>query len=124
MTRLFCGKEDSLSNSSHSEEERQEILEEKSLSLLEKLEKVIHSKSKVQCCSTSKSSSLSKIMKQELQLFHSTENLSSNIIKLGEALKTIPSTSAEAEREFSAAGLFITKLRTKLRDKITDYLFS
>ncbi|GBM75228.1 hypothetical protein AVEN_73992-1 [Araneus ventricosus] len=43
-------------------------------------------------------------MKQELQLFESTENRSSNIIELGEALKTIPLTSAEAERVFSAAG--------------------
>ncbi|GBO46427.1 hypothetical protein AVEN_178886-1 [Araneus ventricosus] len=124
MTRLFCGEDDSLSNSSHSEEESTETLEEKSSMLYQKLEKVIHSKSKVQRCSTSKSSSLRKIVKQELQLFDSTENLSSKIIKLGKALKTIPSTSAETEREFSAAGFFITKLRTKLRDKSTDYLFS
>ncbi|GBM73990.1 hypothetical protein AVEN_121798-1 [Araneus ventricosus] len=124
MTRLFCGEDDSLSNSSHSEEESAETLEEKSLILYKKLEKVIHSKSKVQRYSTSKSSSLSKIVKQELFLFDSIENLSSNIIKLGKALKINPSTSAEAEREFSAAGFFITKLRTKLRDKSTDYLFS
>ncbi|GBN33479.1 hypothetical protein AVEN_61275-1 [Araneus ventricosus] len=61
-------------------------------------------------CSTSKSSSLSKIVKQKLQLFDSTENISSNIIKLGEDLKTIPPTSSEDERAFSASELFITKL--------------
>ncbi|GFV80594.1 hypothetical protein TNCV_4617561 [Trichonephila clavipes] len=43
-------------------------------------------------------------MKQEMQLFDSTENPSPNFIKLCEALKTIPPTSVEAERAFSAAG--------------------
>ncbi|GBN46558.1 hypothetical protein AVEN_8365-1 [Araneus ventricosus] len=93
-------KEDnSLSNSSHSEEESAESLEEKSLTL--------YSKSKAQHCSTG----LSKTVKQLTQLFDSTENLSSNIKKLGEASKSFPATSAEAEREFSAARLFITAER-------------
>ncbi|GBN87019.1 hypothetical protein AVEN_136713-1 [Araneus ventricosus] len=69
-----------------------------------------------------KSFNLNKIVKQELQLFDSTENRSANIIKLGEALKIIPPTSSEAERTFSAAGLFITKLRTRLSDKSIDCL--
>ncbi|GFW45344.1 hypothetical protein TNCV_4734511 [Trichonephila clavipes] len=56
-------------------------------------------------------------MKQEMQLFDLTENPSPTIIKLCEALKTIPPTSVEAERAFSAAGLFLTKLRTRLSDK-------
>ncbi|GFV34615.1 hypothetical protein TNCV_1449211 [Trichonephila clavipes] len=51
-------------------------------------------------------------MKQEMQLFDSTENPSPNIIKLCDALKAIPPTSVEAERAFSAAGLFVIKLRT------------
>ncbi|GBM19154.1 hypothetical protein AVEN_79875-1 [Araneus ventricosus] len=51
------------------------------------------------------------MVKQEFQLFDLTENRSSNIIRLGEALKTIPPTSAEAERTLSSAGLFTTKLR-------------
>ncbi|GFT61462.1 putative RNA-directed DNA polymerase from transposon X-element [Trichonephila clavipes] len=45
-------------------------------------------------------------MKQELQLFDSSENYSPSIIKLCEALKTIPQISVEGEREFSAAALF------------------
>ncbi|GFY10560.1 hypothetical protein TNCV_2193811 [Trichonephila clavipes] len=53
-------------------------------------------------------------MKQEMQLFDSTENPSPNIIKLCDALKTIPPTSVEAKRAFSAAGLFVTKLRTRV----------
>ncbi|GBM73469.1 hypothetical protein AVEN_132113-1 [Araneus ventricosus] len=87
-----------------------------------KLETVIHSKTKVLRCSTSKSFSLSKIVKQELQLLDSPEYRSANIIKLRVALKAIPPTSAESERTFSAAGLFITKLRTRLNDKSIDFL--
>ncbi|GFT71633.1 BED-type domain-containing protein [Trichonephila clavipes] len=121
-TRLFCEEEESISKSSHSEEESIEILKEKPLTLEEKLEKAIYSKTKVLYCSTKKSTSFNKIMKQEMQLFDSTENPSPNIIKLCDALKTIPSTSVEAERSFSAAGLFVTKLRTRLSDKSINCL--
>ncbi|GFS80610.1 uncharacterized protein TNCV_3870311 [Trichonephila clavipes] len=120
-TRLFCKEEESISNSSHSEESL-EILKEKPLTLNEKLEKAIYSKTKVLYCSTKKSTSFNKIMKQEMQLFDSTKNPSPNIIKLCDALKTIPPTSVETERAFSAAGLFITKLRTRLSDKSINCL--
>ncbi|GFW56639.1 uncharacterized protein TNCV_1863491 [Trichonephila clavipes] len=116
-TRLFCEEEESISNSSHSEEESMGILKEKPLTLDEKLKKAIYSKTKILYCSTKKSTSFNKIMKQEMQLFDSTENLSPNIIKLCDALKTIPPTSVEAGRIFYAAGLFVTKLRTRLSDK-------
>ena len=43
-----------------------------------------------------------------------------NIHFLIDALKTVPSTSIESERVFSAAGLFITKLRTRLSDSSID----
>ncbi|GFW61209.1 DUF1758 domain-containing protein [Trichonephila clavipes] len=121
-TRLFCEEEESIFNSSHSEEESMEILKEKPLTLDEKLEKAIYSKTKVLYCSTKKSTSFNKIMKQEMQLFDSTENPSPNIIKLCDALKTIPPTSVEAERAFSAAGFFVTKLRTRLNDKSINCL--
>ncbi|GFT80844.1 uncharacterized protein TNCV_2714741 [Trichonephila clavipes] len=116
-TRLFCEEEESMSNFSHSEEESIEILKENPLALDEKLEKAIYSKTKVLYCSTKKSTSFNKIMKQEMQLFDSTEYPSPNI-KFCDALKTILPTSVEAERAFSAAGLFVTKLRTRLSDKI------
>ena len=38
------------------------------------------------------------------------------------ALMTIPATSVESERAFSAAGLFVSKLRTSLSDKSVDML--
>ncbi|GFS82335.1 uncharacterized protein TNCV_3340501 [Trichonephila clavipes] len=53
-TRLFCEEEESISNSSHSEEESIEILKEKPLTLDEKLDKAIYSKTKVLYCSTKK----------------------------------------------------------------------
>ncbi|GBM76374.1 hypothetical protein AVEN_165976-1 [Araneus ventricosus] len=117
MIGLFCELSVSLSISSHSEEKLKETLDDKSSALYEKLQKAIHSKTKVLRCSTSKRSILSKIVQQEFQLLDATENRSSNIIKLCEALKTIPPTSTDDERAFSVAGLFITKLRTRLRDK-------
>ncbi|GBN73431.1 hypothetical protein AVEN_175868-1 [Araneus ventricosus] len=100
MTRLFCEEDESMSNSSHSEKESTETLEEKSLTTYEKLEKAIHPKKKVLYCSTSKRSSLSKMVKQELQFFESTENRSSSNTKLDESLKKISPTSAKAERTF------------------------
>ncbi|GFX63801.1 uncharacterized protein TNCV_5032721 [Trichonephila clavipes] len=89
----------------------------------EKLEKAIYSKTKVLYCSTKKNNSFNKIMKQDIQLFDSPENPSSNIIKLCEVLKTIPPTSVETERAFSAAGLFVTKLRTRLSENFSENLF-
>ncbi|GFW89132.1 uncharacterized protein TNCV_2685661 [Trichonephila clavipes] len=120
--RLFCEEEESISNSLHSKEEIMEILKEKSLTLDEKLKKAIYSKTKVLYCSTKKSTCFNKFMKQEMQLFDSTEKPSPNIKKLCEALKTIPPTSVQVERAFSAAGLFVTKLRTRLSDKSINCL--
>ena len=37
-------------------------------------------------------------------------------------LMTVPPTSVEAERAFSAAGLFVTKLRSRLGDNSIDTL--
>ncbi|GFT15035.1 uncharacterized protein TNCV_4316171 [Trichonephila clavipes] len=121
-TRLFCEEEVSISNSSRSEEESMEILKEKPLTLDEKLEKAIYSKTKVLYCATKKSTSFNKIMKQEMQLFDSTENPSPEVIKLCEALKTFPPTSVEVERALSAVGSFVTKLRTRLIDKSINCL--
>ena len=55
-----------------------------------------------------------KYLKIELKMFEVTGEKTNNIHWLIDALKTIPSTSIESERALSAAGLFITKLRTRL----------
>ncbi|GFU44407.1 uncharacterized protein TNCV_1505441 [Trichonephila clavipes] len=115
-TRLFCEEEELISNSSHSGEEGMVILKEDPLTFDEKLKKAIYSKTKALYCSNKKSTSFNKIRKQVIQLIDSIRNPSPNIIKLCEALKIIPPTSTEYERAFSAAGLFVTKLRTRLSD--------
>jgi hypothetical protein len=63
-----------------------------------------------------------KIVKKEMALFEATNNRPENLQKLFDALKTIPPTSIEAERAFSAVGIFITKLRNKLSPSTIDAL--
>ena len=45
-----------------------------------------------------------------------------NLQTLYEALLTIQPTSVDAERSFSACGLFVTKLRSRLHDSTIDAL--
>ena len=49
-------------------------------------------------------------------------DLGNTLTKLRGALATIVPTSVEAERAFSAAGLFVTKLRTRMSDTMIDCL--
>jgi len=53
---------------------------------------------------------------KELSLFESGKERTHNIFILHKALKSVPPTFVKAERSFSAAGLFITKLRSRLND--------
>ncbi|KAI6647506.1 hypothetical protein LOD99_8771 [Oopsacas minuta] len=59
---------------------------------------------------------------KEFSLFEATGSKSSNLQLLEQSLYTIPPTSVEAERAFSAAGLFNTKLRSSLNDSSLDAL--
>jgi hypothetical protein len=63
-----------------------------------------------------------KIIKKEMSLFEATHQRPENLEKLFNALKTIPPTSIEAERAFSAVGIFITKLRNRLSPPTIDAL--
>lgn len=63
-----------------------------------------------------------KHLARELDLFEATGQRPTNATLLYEALKSIPPTSVESERVFSAAGLFVTKLRTRLNDSSLDHL--
>ena len=58
----------------------------------------------------------------DLDLFRKTGTLSKNLNLVLEALNSIPPTSVESERAFSAAGLFITKIRSRLGDDTLDSL--
>lgn len=59
---------------------------------------------------------------KEFSVFEATGERTQNLEKLFQALSSVPPTSVEAERAFSAAGLFITKLRSKLSDRSIDCL--
>ena len=61
-------------------------------------------------------------IKREMLVFETTGERPPHLEKLYRALVTLPPTSVEAERVFSAAGLFITKIRTKLSDATVDSL--
>ncbi|QQP37734.1 Uncharacterized protein FKW44_018115, partial [Caligus rogercresseyi] len=61
-------------------------------------------------------------IKREFSSFDATGTLPPTLSKVFHALKTIPPTSVEAERAFSAAGLFLTKLRSCLDDRSLDTL--
>ncbi len=64
-----------------------------------------------------------KCIKKEMAVLECTEQRPSCLEKVYQALRTIPPSSTEAERSFSAAGLFVTKLRTRLNDDTIDELF-
>ena len=57
---------------------------------------------------------LQTVIKKQLE---ATGKRPSKLEQLLKALLTIPPTSVEAEQAFSAAGLFATKLRSRLSDK-------
>ncbi len=50
-----------------------------------------------------------EIFKRELKLYFQTENLTGNISNIIQALKSIPGTSIECERNFSIVGMFLNK---------------
>ena len=60
-------------------------------------------------------------LNKEMALFEATGNKSKYLNLVDQALRTIPPTSVEAERAFSAAGLFITKLRILLNLHLLRY---
>ena len=65
---------------------------------------------------------LQEVIKQEMNLFEATRKRPTQLELLFNALLSIPPTSVEAERAFSAGGLFVTKLRSRLSDKSLNAL--
>ena len=59
---------------------------------------------------------------KEFESFEATGEKTANITKTSAALESIPPTSVEVERAFSAVGLFIMRLRTRLSDKSANCL--
>lgn len=56
-------------------------------------------------------------IKKEMSVFESTGERPACIEKVYKAVCSLPPTSTEAERAFSAAGLFLTKIRSSLSDQ-------
>ena len=70
-------------------------------------------------------STLSEVLhqvKREMAIFESTGERPACLQKIFRAIKTLPPKSVEAERAFSSAGLFITKIRSQLSDRSIDLL--
>ena len=70
-------------------------------------------------------STLSEVLhqvKREMAIFKSTGERPACLQKIFRAIKTLPPKSVEAERAFSSAGLFITKIRSQLSDRSIDLL--
>ena len=63
-------------------------------------------------------------LKMELAIFENTGERPAILEKVFCAIKTLPPTSVEAERAFSAAGMFVTKLRSRLSEKTINALIS
>ena len=61
-------------------------------------------------------------IKAEMAVFESTSKRGRFLQQAYEYLLTVPPTSVEAERAFSAAGILSTKLRNRLQDNTLDTL--
>ena len=72
--------------------------------------------------SSGKSSEVQDTFAREIGLFIAGKKQTSELQLLHKALQVIPPTSVEAERVFSAGGLFLTKLRSRMSDTTLDKL--
>ena len=59
---------------------------------------------------------------QRSRTFFACRKKIADLVNLYRAFLVITPTSVEAERVFSAAGIFLTKLRTRMGDQILDKL--
>ena len=62
------------------------------------------------------------LIKSDMKYFEVTGDLPPMLTQLKRAISSIPATSVEVERLFSAAGCFVTKLKTRLQDDMVDTL--
>ena len=69
-----------------------------------------------------KNSNSLDMIRKEIAVLKSTGKRPDLLSKVFSALRSVPVSSIEAERAFSAAGLFVTKMRTSLDDPTIDAL--
>ena len=106
--RLFETEETSIVAASEDREEVSDLSMTSRLSLLLDQSKI--------------SNPVSDTFMKEVQLFAAGGEKTAAISQLYPSLLTIPPTSVETKRVFSAGGLFLTKLRTNLSDMSLDKL--
>ena len=115
--RLFWHQEDEPSH----EEEANEPAEK--ISKLEELQQILRrNESNAPKQNFSSSAGILTQIKKEMSVFESTGERPACIEKVFRAVRSLPPTSTEAERAFSAAGLFLTKIRSSLSDRSIDNL--
>ena len=86
----------------------------------EKLENFIQEQT---CVTSKKLPNISSLIDKEFNVFAAKEVRTPNLELLYKTMPIIPPTSVEAKGAFSAAGLFITKLPSRLSDKSIEALF-
>ena len=118
LSRLFPTKDIEILDQVERGKGRKEA--EEQLSLQEELEEAIEHSAKKQ---RHNSNVEFKAISKEMMVFEATSKRTANLELLFNALETIPPTSVESERAFSAAGLFVTKIRSRMSDDLLDTLY-
>ena len=91
-------------------------------SLKEELERAIMSASILPTRPSTTPMLNKRMVQKECEVFEASGRRPANIQHLSEVLLTIQPTSVKAERAFSACGLFVIKLRSRLHDSTVDML--
>jgi len=118
---------DSSNNATQAVAQQESSDEENTVQLQQKLEMAMRQSvtSSAQCQSSSTQDSDKKLdasIKAEMAVFTSSGQRGRCLEQAYQYLLSIPPTSVEAERAFSAAGVLCTKLRSRLDDKTLDTL--
>jgi hAT family C-terminal dimerisation region len=94
----------------------------KTLSVEEEMDLAIRSSICKPVTSASTSQELMKVIRQEMTLFESGGTRGRYLQLVYDYIMSVPPTSVEAERAFSAAGIICSRLRTRLGDETLDSL--
>jgi hypothetical protein len=119
LSRLFPTNSEDQENKSHVSFETENKSKNNQISLQDELEEAIQHSSKKQ---RHNSHDEFRAISKEMLVFEATGKRTSNLDLLFHAFETIPPTSVESERAFSAAGLFVTKIRSRMSDDLLDTL--
>jgi hypothetical protein len=119
LSRLFPTNPEDQENENHVSFETENQSKNDQISLQDELEEAIQHSSKKQ---RHNSHDEFRAISKEMLVFEATGKRTSNLDLLFNAFETIPPTSVESERAFSAAGLFVTKIRSRMSDDLLDTL--